>query len=399
MIPPALTSALPASHRRRCVLALLLGIAATIFAATLPAEAAGSPVCRRLEAELASARYPAPSARAQRYDGAIDRQREQMAIARQQARDAGCGYALSGATVRQCASINATLDRMARNLDSLERNRARFVRPERRRSREAILAALDANGCRDAFAPERTPLGDMLDEAAQFDDEGPYDRLDTEAAYGERFRTLCVRSCDGYFYPMSNGATVTEFERDQRKCEASCTGTDMQIFYGPQGSDDIGAMRSTRSGEPYARMPTAFMHQNVSTPRPAQCGCGLAKDYAIIGGTPPSHAEEPVEPDAGASSALSEPHAVDPEDGAAEGAIAPVEPTMPAKPSSIIAVPPPKAPAQPTRAAAPDPVAKAPSEAPTVASPDRAVRVVGPEFLPDPAGAIDLRTKDPRSGR
>lgn len=393
MIFPAASHALQASLCRWRALVLLPGLVAAALATPFPSEAANSHVCRQLEAELASAGRYGASTRAQRYDAAIDRQREQMAIARRQARDAGCGYALSGATVRQCAAINATLDRMVRNLDTLERNRARLARPEQKRSRSAVLAALDANGCRETPQIEAAPLRDMLttfDEAAPTDGGGPFD---ADAPPGERFRTLCVRSCDGYFYPMSNGATVTEFERDTRNCETSCPGTDMQIFYGPQGSEDVGAMRSTRTGEPYSTMPTAFMHQNVALPRPAQCGCGLTKDYAIIAGTPPAHAEEPAGPESGGA-AIPVPGTTDTEDGAAEAAIAPAEPAVPAKPSSIIFVPPPKGATEPP----PAPEISGPMEAPMPeAAPDRAVRVVGPEFLPDPAGAIDLRTKDPNS--
>ncbi|TIM59449.1 MAG: DUF2865 domain-containing protein, partial [Mesorhizobium sp.] len=30
--------------------------------------------------------------------------------------------------------------------------------------------------------------------------------------HGE-FRTMCVRTCDGYFFPMSNAASLGDFER------------------------------------------------------------------------------------------------------------------------------------------------------------------------------------------
>jgi len=385
----------PATRALRAVsphwraVALLSAMAAAILTSSLPAEAAGSSVCRRLEAELANARRGEPSARAQRYDAAIQRQREQMAIARQQARDAGCGYTQSRTTIRHCASIATTLERMARNLESLERNRARMDRARPKRSSEAILAALDANGCFDEVVePEPTPLGEMLDEASRFDDPGLADPLEAEAATGERFRTLCVRTCDGYFYPMSNGATVTEFERDRRNCEASCPGTEMQIFYGPQGSEDVGAMVSTRNGAPYASMPTAFMHQNVSMPRPAQCGCGVKKEFEIVAGAPPARREQPAVSETGGA----ESRDADAEEDAPEAAAA-VEPATPSKPSGSFWVAPPKEPEEPPSTGAASQAAAPPAAAPASPAPERRVRVVGPEFLPDPAEAIDLRTK------
>ncbi|RVD49639.1 DUF2865 domain-containing protein, partial [Mesorhizobium sp. M2D.F.Ca.ET.140.01.1.1] len=46
----------------------------------------------------------------------------------------------------------------------------------------------------------------------------------------DEFRTVCVRTCDGYFFPMSNAASYGDFERDQKNCESSCPGTDMRVF-------------------------------------------------------------------------------------------------------------------------------------------------------------------------
>jgi hypothetical protein len=401
----------PIAHRRPDVTrAWLLVLPALVLCMILDARtanAASSRICRQLEAELAGTRYPAPSGRAQRFDAAIERQREQMAIAREQARNAGCGYSLSGATVRQCAGINNSLDRMVRNLEALQRDRDRLGRREPRRSRAAILAAIEARGCRedmDVLAPlprdiltatgDDEPLdGDTIDDLPGF------------AASGERFRTLCVRGCDGYFYPMSNGATVSEFERDLTNCKASCTGTDMQIFYGPQGSEEIGDMLSTRSGEPYSRMPTAFLHQNVSVARPEGCGCGVAKNYEIIAGSPPAPVEATADeqPETEGITAAVPVPAMRP-DGSGEAlGDEEADPAGPAtldppaaRSSSIIAVPPPK----PRTAVEPRPESITPVEpvAPEPAPANRSVRVVGPEFLPDPAGAIDLRATDPSSG-
>ena len=133
-----------------------------------------------------------------------------------------------------------------------------------------ILAALDANGCRDdAVAPRRAPLqeanredgngnlfdqlfgGDsrQLDTLDQPDDPGEERNVrrvlnqpgvpDFPSVGGE-FHTTCVRTCDGYFFPMSNAASLGDFERDQKNCESSCPGTEMQVFYS-RGMDDDSA--------------------------------------------------------------------------------------------------------------------------------------------------------------
>ncbi|RUZ94038.1 DUF2865 domain-containing protein, partial [Mesorhizobium sp. M7A.F.Ca.CA.002.05.1.1] len=163
-------------------------------------------------------------------------------------------------------------------LDALQNKRERLAGGGSRRDRGRILAALDANGCRDdAVAPRRAPLQeanreggsanlfdqlfggnsqqlDMLDEPNQPDDPGEERNVrrvlnqpgipDFPSVGGE-FHTSCVRTCDGYFFPMSNSASAGDFERDQKNCESSCPGTEMQVFYSRGMDDDSASMTSS----------------------------------------------------------------------------------------------------------------------------------------------------------
>lgn len=38
----------------------------------------------------------------------------------------------------------------------------------------------------------------------------------------ETYRTVCVRTCDGYFWPISFSTTEDYFDRDQAQCASSC---------------------------------------------------------------------------------------------------------------------------------------------------------------------------------
>ncbi|MDQ6437749.1 DUF2865 domain-containing protein [Mesorhizobium sp. LHD-90] len=406
-------------------------VAAAILLVSTPAlEAQGATrICRQLEAELASG--GGGSARAGRYDAAIAKQREQMAIARAQAEDAGCGFALLGRAVRQCAALNATIDRMVRNLDKLQRQRDRIGGG---RSRARLLAALEANGCRDEQPTEmpreamadpdpdetpKTPLEMMLEEG----DVEEYPPL--QARVGETYQTMCVRTCDGYFFPISYGSAIGDFSRDLTNCETSCPGTEMQVFFGPSGVDEPAQMVSTQSGRRYSDLPTAFQHQQADVPQPPGCGCNPKKDFSVIAGAKPASRPRvwPPEPPA-------EPAATD-QDAAQDGAIAggrPVAPVPAQRPdvegadvaatapagetppfeiaptevprSSIVKIPLPEA-AQPK----PDPEAAAPASPATAKSskPEdpagRKVRVVGPKFLPDPEPAAGSPDPGPEEAR
>lgn len=396
--------------RRLHIIATALACVATIVTATGESTAASSRACRQIEAELAAGDGGGSNARVRQFERAIVRQREQLDIIRDQAHEAGCGFALAGRNIRQCASLNRTLDRMLVNLDKLERDRSRLARTGSTRSRQSLLAALDANGCRDQpiIAEEPpTPLGELLAredaEAGILDPFEPAEPMEDV----QRFRTMCVRTCDGYFYPMSNAATVSDFDRDQKNCETSCPGTEMQMYYDAAGMHDPAAMVSTRTGATYSTLPTAFVHQDVSVPRNPQCGCGVAKNFEVIAGTPrtyeperPADVEEPAEGTIGGLPIPTPRPDSEAETAAVPDAVA--EPPAQAAPSSggsIITVEPPKQP-QPSQAAAPPAaVTEPPAQPPAEADANRSVRVVGPQFLPDPEGALDLRGPDRTTDR
>ncbi|MEQ1578627.1 MAG: DUF2865 domain-containing protein [Hyphomicrobium sp.] len=91
----------------------------------------------------------------------------------------------------------------------------------------------------------------------------PDTRYSDEADVGEdangAYRTLCVRTCDGYYFPISSRASSRRFSRDARQCMAMC-GSEAKLFYLPRGSDDVKNMTDI-SGRVYNRLPTAFAYR------------------------------------------------------------------------------------------------------------------------------------------
>jgi len=391
------------AHAVAALCALLLFVFAS------PASAASSRACRQLEAELASAGSGGGgSAQFRKYDAALGKQRQQLFVAKSQARAAGCGFTLFGSNVQQCAKFNATIQKMERNLDGIQRKRDQLAGRGGGRSRATILASLDANGCRGQTVAQR-PVPSRMDNS----DRGNFlvdqvfgrtvERRDTvEAAPvriarsvakpgqlnasgmqmpGGQYRTVCVRTCDGYYFPMSFTSSKRDFARDQQNCQAMCPGAEMQVFFhqsspaavqevkegevAPEITDESADMISSINGKPYSEMPTAYLYKRESLPKPEGCSCNAQKNFEVIAGNPPSSSE----------AAPSEP--------AASPSIMPVEPpaTQETHASSIQKLGPPPATAT---------LESKPSEAVPL-DPNRKVRVVGPMFLPDPEAAIDLR--------
>lgn len=81
---------------------------------------------------------------------------------------------------------------------------------------------------------------------------------------GGRYRTLCVRTCDGYYFPISNAVPRARFMRDAAQCRASC-GEEGRLYYMAAGSDNTSTMLDL-AGRSYVRMPTAFKYRKVLTP-------------------------------------------------------------------------------------------------------------------------------------
>lgn len=334
------------------------------------AEAA-SRICRQLRAELASLQKSGGAGQQRRYDSAIARQNNELTKARAQSRDAGCGFSLFGGSVSQCAALNAAIDRMNANLDTLQRKRAQMGKTTPRRDRGRLLAALQTNECDGEPAIEKRVQA-IREEPAE-PESGTEDAV-LGAAFvpspSGQFRTMCVRTCDGYFFPMSNAATVSDFQRDQNRCDAGCPGTEMLVFYSRGLNSEPATMTSSRTGRLYAELPTAFLYKKPGQPIPQGCGCNAAKNFQIIGGNPPSQ-----QPNANIGSGVPFlPIPADKPDPAED-------PETQANASGHLD-------AETIRQ-----LLKKPDVAPASALPpeERKIRVVGPTFLPDPEAAIDLQ--------
>ncbi|MFD1986714.1 DUF2865 domain-containing protein [Mesorhizobium newzealandense] len=390
-------------------LAGLLG-ALVLSAVAVTEPQAASRVCRQLEADLAAASRGGGGGPAliRKYDAAIERQRGQISKARSQSSSAGCGFSLFSRNVRECAGLNATIDRMNANLDALQRKRERLADGGSRRDRGRILAALDAKGCRDdTVAPRRAPLQeanredgntnlfdqlfggnsqqlDALDEPDDPGEERNVSRVlnrpsipDFPSA-GSEFHTTCVRTCDGYFFPMSNSASTSDFERDQKNCESSCPGTEMQVFYSRGMDDDSAGMTSSVTGRPYSELPTAYLYKQSNMSRPPACGCNAAQNFQIIAGNPPN--PEQSQPETDAAPFIPVPVSK-PDPGTDPETLANVEGGLDREAIKRLSVKP-----------VTSPVSALPPE-------QRKVRVVGPSFLPDPSAAIDLQAPAPKAVR
>jgi hypothetical protein len=75
------------------------------------------------------------------------------------------------------------------------------------------------------------------------------------------YRTLCVRLCDGFYWPISHAVSRSSFHRDANLCRASC-GEEARLFYHRSTDGDVRDMVDL-TGRTYARLPTAFRYRKT----------------------------------------------------------------------------------------------------------------------------------------
>jgi len=78
------------------------------------------------------------------------------------------------------------------------------------------------------------------------------------------YRTLCVRMCDGFYFPISYATGSTDFAHDAEICAASCGG-DARLFYYPNPGGNIESMLDM-TGRAYASYPVAFRYRKTLVP-------------------------------------------------------------------------------------------------------------------------------------
>jgi hypothetical protein len=114
------------------------------------------------------------------------------------------------------------------------------------------------------------------------------------ASAGGTYRTLCVRTCDGYYFPISYSTTRKHFSADEAICQQLCPAGEADLYYhalGTQGPEDMLSLE----GAPYSGLPGAFRYR---TALDGSCTCGRPAEAGALfatatGSDPIGHAARP----------------------------------------------------------------------------------------------------------
>ena len=77
---------------------------------------------------------------------------------------------------------------------------------------------------------------------------------------GATYRTVCVRLCDGYYFPVSFSTLPSHFEQDAEACQSKCAAPSELYYYQNPGAA-MDQSIAFRSQEPYTSLKTAFRYR------------------------------------------------------------------------------------------------------------------------------------------
>jgi hypothetical protein len=338
-----------------------------------------NPMCIRLESQLATIDRgggdPARAEQLRRYEDAASKQQNELDRVTAQARRMGCDssgfFSMFNGQSAQCGPVNNQIQQMRGNLDQITSNleRLRVGTPgssDRDSQRRSVLLALAQNNCGPQYAAAaRNPapgsgpgnfLNNLFGNNEPSPDAPPLDAAVATAPSGT-YRTVCVRTCDGAYFPISFATVQSRFADDEKTCKSLCPATEASLFSYRNPGEDMNAAVSI-SGQPYTSSPNAFKYRTEFNP---SCSCkAQGQTWA---------------------EALKN---IDDKAAAENGDIIVTE-----ERAKRMSLPPAKGtPASAKKGAAPTAAAPAAGEAPaaaapaTPAEPNKPIRSVGPTFLP-----------------
>jgi hypothetical protein len=249
------------------------------------APPAVNPICQRLEAQLASVDRggtdPARAEQIRRYEDAAARQSAELDRVTSQAKRMGCDssgfFSLFSNQSAQCGPVNNQIQQMRGNLDqittSLERLRGSGGPSlERDQQRRSVMAALAQNNCGPQYAGrgnQGNQGGGFFDTLFGGNNNNPGTTVSPDfGAPSSTYKTVCVRTCDGFYFPVSYATTPARFGDDEQTCKALCPAAEATLFTYRNNEDMTRAV--SVNGQPYSSLPNAFKYRQAFNP---SCSC------------------------------------------------------------------------------------------------------------------------------
>ncbi len=163
-----------------------------------------------------------------------------------------------------CIQLNDEVEGARHRLADLERQRKQIMGTGDRSMQDEIIRELARNGCGAQYEREANKRDTASNPFAMLFGGEESDRRGPANQFGNlpfaTYRTLCVRLCDGYYFPVSFSTLPNHFERDAQVCQSQCAApAELYFHQNPGGS--VEQMQSFGGNLPYTSLKTAFRYR------------------------------------------------------------------------------------------------------------------------------------------
>ncbi|HTV35954.1 MAG TPA: DUF2865 domain-containing protein [Xanthobacteraceae bacterium] len=228
-----------------------------------------SPVCVRLEAQLATLNSGAANStlasQIQSAEDAIAKQQADIDRAQAQARKAGCGqgfFSLFSGFSPQCGPLNSKIDEMRGNLDRMmsDLEQLKSGNDSQQGQRTALIGQLAQNNCGSQYTQAVRDAGPQGFFEALLGGGGTIVTPGGNGAPVGTYRTVCVRTCDGFYFPISYSTVPGRFAADAEACQRLCPAAPVALYTYHNPGEEIEQAVSV-DGAPYTALPNAFRYR------------------------------------------------------------------------------------------------------------------------------------------
>lgn len=165
----------------------------------------------------------------------------------------------------RCRDLARQNDADRRRLAELSAQRQDILGSGGRSYQDDIISELARNNCGASYQQQARrressgPFGFWED-----DSEGSASGGGGLGTYGNlgyaTYRTLCVRLCDGYYFPVSFSTLPNHFQRDAETCQSKCAAP-VELYYYQNPGAAVEQAVGVGSNTPYTELKTAFRYR------------------------------------------------------------------------------------------------------------------------------------------
>jgi hypothetical protein len=195
---------------------------------------------------------------------------------------------------RQCVDLSNQADDAQRKLRELDTQRQQMLGSRDRSYQDDIIRELARNNCGASYQQEAQRRGatNPFSSLWQDEDTGPGSGSNQFGALPfATYRTLCVRLCDGYYFPVSFSTLPNHFQRDADMCQSKCAAP-AELYYHQNPGGAVEQMVSVTGNQPYTSLKSAFRYRKEFV---QGCSCKQA-EYAPSTERPDRKAETTSQP-------------------------------------------------------------------------------------------------------